>query len=185
VTDSNIYPFACVNEAGMNQEFKNPVTRKIADFLKEIGIEVRSVNLDVPTFLPGILVENGTILADESKLNYPGDLLHEAGHLAMAPASLRPSLSGEVTIPDVRMETVEIQTIAWSYAAMVHLGLDPKVVFHEGGYGVESERLLFNFRNGVYIGINGLVDAGLTVIGEKATAMGVPEYPHMLKWLRD
>ncbi|SRR6266446_7316348 len=169
----------------MTLEFKNPVTRKIADFLKEIGIEVCSVNLDVPTFQPGILVENGIILADESKLTYPGDLLHEAGHLAMASASLRPSLSGEVTIPNVRMETVEIQTIAWSYAAMVHLGLDPKVVFHEGGYGVESERLLFNFSNGVYIGLNGLVDAGLTAIGKVATEMGVPEYPHMLKWLRD
>jgi hypothetical protein len=169
----------------MNQEFKNPVTKKIADFLKEIGIEVCSVNLDVPTFLPGILVEDGKILADESKLTYPGDLLHEAGHLAMAPANLRSSLSGEVSIPDVRMETVEIQTIAWSYAAMVHLGLDPKVVFHEGGYGVESERLLFNFSNGVYIGINGLVDAGLTEMGKLATERGVPEFPHMLKWLRD
>ena len=169
----------------MNQEFKNPVTRKIADFLKEIGIEVRSVNFDVSTFLPGILIENGVILADELKLTYPGDLLHEAGHLAMAPASLRSSLSGEVTIPHVRMETVEIQTIAWSYAAMVHLGLDPKVVFHDGGYGVESERLLFNFSNGVYIGISGLVDAGLTAIGKSATEMGVPEFPHMIKWLRD
>ncbi len=169
----------------MTLEFNNPVTRKIANFLNEIGIEVRSVNLDVPTFLPGILVENGTILADETRLTYPGDLLHEAGHLAMAPASLRPSLSGEVTIPHVRMETVEIQTIAWSYAAIVHLGLDPKVVFHEGGYGVESERLLFSFSNGVYIGLNGLVDAGLTAIGKSASEMGVPEYPHMLKWLRD
>jgi hypothetical protein len=169
----------------MTREFKNPVTRKIADFLNEIGIEVRPVNLDLPTFLPGILVENGKILADESNLTYPGDLLHEAGHLAMAPASLRPGLSGEVTIPPVRMETVEVQTIAWSYAAMVHLGLDPKVVFHEGGYGVESERLLFSFSNGVYIGLNGLVDAGLTAIGKAAAEMGVPEFPHMLKWLRD
>src|SRR5258708_36167735 len=121
-------------------------------------------------------------MGDESKLSYRGGLLEEGGYLAMAPASLRHSLSDEVTIPNVRMETVEIQTIAWSYAAMVHLRLEPKVVFHDGGYGVESERLLFNFSNGVYIGINGLVDAGLTAIGKSAAEMGVPEFPHMIKW---
>jgi Na+/H+ antiporter NhaD/arsenite permease-like protein len=83
------------------------------------------------------------------------------------------------------MEPVEAHAIAWSYAAIIHLGLDPKVVFHEGGYGVESEKLLFNFSLGVYIGVNGLQDAGLTAFGVKAIELGVPPYPHMLKWLRD
>ena len=169
----------------MTSEFKNAVTRKIADFLAEIGIEVLPVSINTKTFLPGILVENGRILVDETRLTYPGDLLHEAGHLAMAPSDLRPSLSGEVALPDVWMEPVEVQTIAWSYAAIIYLGLDSKVVFHEGGYGVVSERLLSNFSLGVYIGVNGLQDAGLTVIGQKATELGLPPYPHMLKWLRD
>ena len=169
----------------MASEFKNAVTRRIADFLADIGLEVVSVSISRKTFLPGILVESGRILVDETQLTYPGDLLHEAGHLAVAPRNLRSSLSGEVALPGVRMEPVEAQAIAWSYAAILYLGLDPTVVFHEGGYGVESERLLFNFSLGVYIGVNGLQDAGLTVIGEKATELGLPPYPQMLKWLRD
>ena len=169
----------------MTDAFKNPVTRKIAEFITNIGIEILPVSIDRKTFLPGILVENGRILADESKLKYPGDLLHEAGHLAVAPATIRSSLSGEVALPDVWMEPVEVHAIAWSYAAIVYLGLDPRIVFHEGGYGVESERLLSNYNLGVYIGANGLQDAGLTVTGERAAKLGVAPYPHMLKWLRD
>lgn len=169
----------------MTNTFQNPVTRKLADFIALIGIEIVHVPIESKTFLPGIRVESGKILVDETKLTYPGDLLHEAGHLAVAPGELRHSLSGEVILPGVQMEVIEAQAIAWSYAAIVHLGLDPKVVFHEGGYGVESERLLWNFQLGVYTGANGLVDAGLTVVGERASELGIPPYPHMIKWLRD
>lgn len=169
----------------MATEFSDPLTRRIATFIAEIGLEILSVRLSCKTFLPGILVENGKILADESKLTYPGDLLHEAGHLALAARDIRSSLSDEVALPGVDMKPVEVYVIAWSYAAIVHLGLSPTVVFHEGGYGVESERLLNNFSLGVYIGANGLQDAGLTAIGAKALELRVPPYPHMLKWLRD
>lgn len=169
----------------MANEFSGEVTRRLADFISEIGLEIASVELSSKTFLPGILVANGKILADETKLTYPGDLLHEAGHLALAPGELRSSLSGEVALPGVRMEAVEVAVIAWSYAAILHLGLDPRVVFHAGGYGVESERVMQNFTLGVYIGVNVLQDAGLAAIGGKAIELGVPPYPHMIKWLRD
>lgn len=169
----------------MTNAFKNGVTRQLAEFISEIGLEIIPVKISSKTFLPGILVENGRILVDESKLTYPGDLLHEAGHLAVAPADMRSSLGGEVALPGVWMDPVEVHAIAWSYAAIVYLGLDPKIVFHEGGYGVESERLLSNYNLGVFIGANGLQDAGLTAIGRQATELGVPPYPHMLKWLRD
>lgn len=169
----------------MKNGFKNPVTQQIADFIASIGIDVIPVQIETKTFLPGILVENGRIKVDEAKLTYPGDLLHEAGHLAVAPAHLRPSLGGEVVLPGVHMEVIESQAIAWSYAAILHIGLDPKVVFHEGGYGVGSERLMSNFELGVYPGANGLEDAGLTVVGSRAVERGLPQYPHMLKWLRD
>jgi len=68
----------------MASEFKNAVTRRIADFLADIGIKVASVSISRKTFLPGILVESGRILVDETQLTYPGDLLHEAGHLAVS-----------------------------------------------------------------------------------------------------
>lgn len=161
------------------------MTRRIEDFLTEIGIEVKHAGINDQTFLPGILVENGKILVDETKLTYPGDLLHEAGHLALAPALLRSSLSGEVVLPGVKMEPVEVGTMAWSYAAALYLQLDPKVVFHDGGYGGASESLLANFGLGVYLGVNVLQEAGLAVIGARAIEVGLPSYPQMLKWLSD
>jgi hypothetical protein len=169
----------------MAAQFNDPITQKMADFLIEIGIDVVSVGDAGVTFLPGIRVENGKILVNEEQLTYPGDLLHEGGHLAIAPAALRPSLTGEVVIPGTDPEPVEAYAIAWSYAAMVHLGLDPKVIFHPGGYRVESERLEANFNLGVYIGVNGLQDAGLSLTQPEALKRGLPPYPHMLKWLRD
>lgn len=163
---------------------KNSLAKRIADFLTEIGIEVVPARLSAATFLPGIAVENGRILVDEEKLIYPGDLLHEAGHLALAPRDVRSGLSGEVLLPDANMNLVEAAAIAWSYAASLHLGLDPRTVFHEGGYRGQSAALLMNFQVGVPLGVNGLQDAGMTMI-ENAAREGVRPYPHMLKWLRD
>lgn len=165
--------------------FRAAVTRTIAEFLISIGIEVLPAELAEDTFLPGILVEGGRLLVDESRLSYPGDLLHEAGHLAVAEGGVRKSLCGEVIIPGADMNAVEVQATAWAYAAVKHLGLDPKILFHEGGYMGKSEGLLFTYGVGVYPGASGLQALGLTAAGEEARLRGVPPYPHMLKWLRD
>lgn len=169
----------------MMDAFNGEITRKIVDFLTEIGIIVMASSIGRETFLPGILVENGRLLVDESKLLYPGDLLHEAGHLALAESGLRESLSGEVAFPGVVMEPVESQAIAWSYAAALHIGLDPAIVFHENGYKGNASGLLFNFQLGVYIGVSGLQALGLTAVGEQATILGSLPYPAMIKWVRD
>ena len=42
-----------------------------------------------------------------------------------------------------------------------------------------------NFSLGAYIGVNILQDAGLAAMGNRAIELGVPPYPHMMKWLRD
>ena len=165
--------------------FENPLTQKIADFLIEIGLEVQTAKLDEKTFLPGILIKNGKILVDEERLLYPGDLLHEAGHLAIAPKNLRNSLSGEIELSEFNLYEIESGADAWSYAALLYLGLDPHVVFHSDGYQGKSESLLFGFSLGVYPGANVIVKAGLAAVGEDAIRLGVPSYPQMLKWLRD
>ncbi|HEX9962076.1 MAG TPA: hypothetical protein VGB00_14165 [Pyrinomonadaceae bacterium] len=166
--------------------FKNHLTRQIAEFLTGIGLQVICRELGENTFLAGIFIENGKIYVDESRLAFPGDLLHEAGHLAVMPENLRAHLSDEITLPaEFAIDAVEVAAIAWSYAAALHLGLDPRVVFHEGGYKGNSESLLINFSLGVYIGVNTLENAGMTATGEKARQLGVQPYPQMLKWLRD
>ncbi len=165
--------------------FDSTLTNKIAEFLTRIGLEVVPRRLEGDCFLPGIRIENGKILVDETTLIYPGDLLHEAGHLAVAPASVRPTLSGDIEIPGADMDEVEVQATAWAFAAIVHLGLEPRVLFHEGGYDGKSEGLIRTFSFGVFPGAHKLQELGLTAIGETARCRNVAPYPHMLKWTRD
>ena len=169
----------------MNCDLVDPSAKRIADFLAEIGLEIVCEEINDETFLPGILVRNGRVVVDKEKLAFPGDLLHEAGHLALAPGAIRSTLSGEVAFPGVQMEPVESSVMAWSYAAALYLEVDPKIVFHNAGYRGASDRLLFNFSVGAYIGVNGLQDAGLTITRQAAIDRGIPPYPHMIKWLRD
>jgi hypothetical protein len=165
--------------------FTDAAAKKIVEFLRDIGLTVVTERIEDETFLPGILIRNGRIVVDQRKLTYPGDLLHEAGHLALADSRTRAALNDEVVLPGVQMQPIEAQVMAWSYAAAIHLGLDPRVVFHDAGYFGNSEGLLLNFRMGAYIGVDGLQRAGLTVFGKAAEENGLPPYPQMIKWLRD
>jgi hypothetical protein len=153
----------------------SPDVARITAFLSGIGIAVTSAELP-DSFLPGLAIDGGGLLVDEARLEYPGDLLHEAGHIAMAPASVRPSLSGSLDdVPGLDTATLEWAAIPWSYAAALEAGIDPAVVFHDGGYHGHSAGLLRNFEVGVPIGLHLLVDAGMTAPGE---------FPRMLRWLR-
>ena len=165
--------------------FQNKLTRQISDFLKEIGIEVLPTKLSRETFLPGISVKSGKLFVDEEKLLYPGDLLHEAGHIAVTPAHLRNELNDEISLPDVQPGVVETEAIMWSYAACIHLDLDPQIVFHPNGYQGKSEALLSNFRIGVFLGVNQLEDAGMTFSGRTAADSGAEPFPKMIKWCKD
>lgn len=165
--------------------FTNPLTQRLADFLIGIGLEIVSFETESETFLPGILIRNGKILVDEKRLLFPGDLLHEAGHLAVAPAELRKLLSDEVELPDFNMDSIESAAMLWSYAAAIYLKIDPRIVFHENGYKGNSESLLFNYSLGVFLGINVLEDAKMAFSFEKAVKLNVAPFPEMLRWLRD
>ena len=165
--------------------FQNPLTEKIALFLIGIGIEIIPTKLTGETFLPGIAVENGKLLVDEEKLKYPGDLFHEAGHLALASSDARAHLSGEVIIPGENMNEIEVAVTAWAFAAVTFLGIQPQILFHEGGYQGKSDGLLLTYSMGVYPGAFLLQKFGLTLAGKSAEDAGVAPYPNMLKWFRD
>ena len=165
--------------------FSDPLTARIADFLIGIGIRVEPAELPDDTFLPGVTLDRGGLLVDEEKLAYPGDLLHEAGHIAAAPAWARPRLSGSIDIPDLDTSNLEWAAIPWSYAAAVAIGIDPALVFHADGYAGRADGLLLNFARGVPIGVHLLEEAGMTVSAPRAREAGVEPYPHMLRWLRD
>jgi hypothetical protein len=158
--------------------FANPLTERLADFVRGIGIDVRPAQLPDPTILPGLDICDGVILIDEERLAYPGDLLHEAGHLAVADPAERsaPKLSPS--------DGDEMAAIAWSYAAAKHLDLDPAIVFHPHGYRGSSQAFIENFGAGRTFGQPLLQCYGMTFEPRHAADHGVAPFPHMLRWLR-
>ncbi|HTU46002.1 MAG TPA: hypothetical protein VMF91_13115 [Bryobacteraceae bacterium] len=162
-------------------EFKNREAAQIGRFLESIGIAVRAGEVPEGSILPGIRIEDGGLVVDEARLLYPGDLLHEAGHLAVLTGECR-AMQG----PDAGADLGnEIGAMCWSYAAAVYLQLDPAVVFHPHGYRGASESYLENFREGRYPGVPLLQWMGLTADEKNARELGVAPYPHMMRWLRE
>lgn len=157
----------------------------IMSFLDDIGIPIVRTRIDGETFLPGIRVVHGTLHVDRSKLTFPGDLLHEGGHLAVIPKEFREHAEDDDVGTDKPGVIVEVEAMAWSYAAALHLGIDPREVFHEGGYHGQSEAILLSFSMGVYLGASGLQDAGMATVGQRAVELDIPPFPHIIKWLRD
>lgn len=143
---------------------------KIVGFLREIGLSVEERALTGETFLPGVTIARGGIVYDPEALIYPGDLLHEAGHLAVVPSGERAELMANVG-PDGGQE---MAAIAWSYAACVYLGLPVDVLFHPDGYKGASGWLTEHFTGGGELGIPILKWRGLT-----------ESYPTMTKWLTE
>ena len=149
------------------------------DFLRSIGLGVITGAIRHETFMPGVSIERGKLIVDFDNLTFPGDLLHEAGHLAvMSPARRRNAHSTAG-----KRAAEEMMAIAWSYAAAVHLAIEPAVVFHEGGYRGGSRALIENFAEGRYIGVPTLQWLGMTADKRRADELGVAPYPAMLQWL--
>lgn len=162
-------------------DFKDPTTARTIAFLEAIGLVVRSGTVPDKSILPGIEIQDGGLIVDEERLLYPGDLLHEAGHLAVLTKEQR-AKQGPDTGDDMGNE---IGAMCWSYAAAIHIQIDPALVFHPHGYRGASEWHLENFREGRYVGLFLLQWMGLTADEQHAKELGVAPYPNMLRWLRE
>lgn len=160
---------------------QNDTTRVIVQFLMSIGLPVVAGEVPANSFLPGIGVQHGCLVVDEAALRYPGDLLHEAGHLAVKTPADRAQRSGNIGA-DMREE---VGAIAWSYAAALHIGIDPAIVFHAHGYRGQSEAILDEVRRGQHMGVAMLQYLQLTYDKKRAAQHGVAPYPHMIRWLRE
>ena len=144
---------------------------RICEFLDGIGLPVRFGETADGTFLPGIRIAGGGLTVDREALLYPGDLLHEAGHLAVMTAEERASCDGDAGEDGGQ----EMAAIGWSYAAALAIGIPLEVVFHAQGYRGGSDSLLENFAEGRYLGVPLLQWYGMT---------GAGEYPAMRGWVR-
>lgn len=174
------------NDWLLEQMEKGNNIEKMTHFLREIGMKTSAAILSEDTFLPGVKIENGDIIYDPAKLDHPGDLLHEAGHIAMKPSAERYKLNGNIGDGDENALGEEIGAILWSYAAVKNIGLPANLVFHEKGYRGASDWYLANFETEKnYIGLPYLTWLGLAASADQTEKLGYPAFPAMLRWLRE
>ena len=143
---------------------------QIVAFLAAIGLPCRAETVDSDTVLPGLHTVDGELRYDPERLAHPGDLLHEAGHLALMEPAERVAATGNLGTDG----GFEMGAMAWSWAALQHLGLPPEVVFHADGYRGDAEAIIANFAAGMGPGVPMLQWRGLTT-----------SFPAMDRWLAE
>jgi hypothetical protein len=171
----------------MPNTYSTAVTATIVQFIESIGIPVVFNTITEETFVPGILINKGSLVVDKNQLLYPGDLLHEAGHIAVAMPADREAMHGDVgkMTEKSKSDGEEMMAIAWSYAACVHLSIDPAVVFHPHGYKGASDWYLEQFTSGNPLYIPLMQWAGFCFDAANAAKKGVEPFPAMMNWLRN
>lgn len=151
---------------------------QILDFLNGIGIPVVAGET-VDSLLSGMTVRFGQIIVDPAIPAWPGDLLHDAGHVAMTEAAVRP-LQENVSMDPAE----EMGAIAWSVAAAHYIGVPLETVFHVAGYKGASQTYIESFRTDPSIGVPFLAWLGMTAEPRRAAESGIPAFPTMQRWLR-
>ena len=124
---------------------KEELVVQLTGWVQGVGVPVRVEAIAGDTFLPGLTIENGALVVDPARLEWPGDILHEAAHIALTPPSRRPVVGGKLTVTPAE----EMAALAWSYAAAVGAGIDPAIVFHEGGYKNGGANLIAHYVSGL------------------------------------
>lgn len=152
---------------------------QVLNFFRMIDISYQLEPLAASGFLPGVLIKNGTLVIDPEQLSYPGDLLHEAGHIAVMPQATRHLLNDNVNESAGQGPAEEMAAIAWSWAALQQLQLPPEFLFHAQGYQGGSASYIEAFTTGGGFGHPLLSWYGMCE--PAGTEFG---YPQMKLWLR-
>jgi hypothetical protein len=159
-----------------------PETIEILAFMERVGLPVRRERIEGKTFMPGVTIRGGELVVDEEELVYPGDMLHEAGHLALMTAEERAACDGDAGAD----AGAEMAAISWSYAAALEIGIDPVVVFHPHGYNGGGAAIIENFTAGRYFGVPLLQWHGMTTDpASRERPANAILYPKMKRWMRE
>lgn len=167
--------------------YSQDVLKAIA-FVNDIGIATQFVE-KTSGFVDGISIESGSLKVDKSA--NVGDLLHEAGHLAIIPANLRHYAGGDLdesfevifnvisgvdpehAIMRAVLQASDVEATAWAWAAGKHLDIDEEDIIKNSSYDGDGESIRLMLRTKNYFGINGLNASGMT---------DAKQYPAMKKW---
>ncbi len=184
----------------------------IVTFLRGIGIGVEFGPGAHNGFLPGVNIHAGVIHVDPETLVAPGDLLHEAGHMAILPSRFRHKLGSDLEadmhraiaeevgdgVPDdpilaLPKQQGELMAQAWSYAAALHIGVPSECIFFPGSYKHDQYEgqhpMLAWIERGTHYGPMGLARVGMTgPAGIFAMGLGVnglAPFPAMARWVQE
>ena len=146
----------------------------ILTFLQRIGLSVVAGTVPADAVLPAMTVRGGAVVYDPAQPGRVGDLLHEAGHLAVTDPMLRNTLSQVGNDP-----AEEMATIAWSYAAAMAIGVPVGTLFH-AGYKGGAGYLIAAFAERRFIGLPMLQYWRMAVRDDQEG----PRFPAMRTWLR-
>lgn len=191
-----------------NTEEKSYWTQRVIEFLRSIGLTVEvSDEAAAPpeSFLPGVMVRNGGLVVYPGA--FPGDLLHEAGHLCTLCSPFRELADGnlskafaEITrymranpegllkwpedpVSRAAMQCSDPEATAWQYAAAQHIGLPDKWLFPKGSYAGNAATTLMALKTNSYMGINGLQAAGWTYARRNPSRPEQLVYPKLAFWM--
>jgi len=126
-------------------------------------------------------------------------LLHEAGHLAIVPADYRSWINDDVEegiakifelsgVQDIHpdhpfsralIQCSDVEATAWAWAAGKAVGLREKDIIQDHEYGGAGGYVRILLRGKSYLGIHGLVHAGMCLFPDRGG------YPLMQKWIQD
>ncbi|MEL6530469.1 MAG: hypothetical protein AAGK01_04460 [Pseudomonadota bacterium] len=152
------------------------VAERCLTFLSNIEITTQPLGRNDAQLLDGLAIVEGRLLVDTNTPVWPGDLLHEAGHIAVAAPEHRANLG-----PIEADGGDEMAAIAWSYAASLQCDLSLEHLFHNGGYRGDSAILREAFANGSYLGAPMLGFFGMC--DPHGHEQDCP-FPAMTRWLR-
>ena len=180
--------------------FEGAFARTVA-FLEELGFVIRH-DPAADGFLEGVEISNGELLVESCADDMAGELLHEAGHLAVIPSLFRGQVSGDLggvgeimsdwidahglalgpDHPLVRaiLQAGECEAVAWSYAAASAIGIDTRIPFYRGFEG-EGLALHDQVASGYYFGVHGLAAGGMTDLPRPRS---LTPFPQMKRWLQ-
>jgi hypothetical protein len=175
---------------------------KAVAFLREIGLTVTE-DPTAKSFMRKVAIDKGTL---RYRPDAPvGDLLHEAGHLAIIPTRFRSYMDGNITIGIKRMfdelgqentppdspiyhaclQSSDTEATAWAWAVGVHLGIPEELVIEDNQYGRTGATIRACLAARAYLGINGLTWAGYCASNAPyAKVSGKPLYPQLAFWLQ-
>lgn len=147
------------------------------------------------TFIPGAWIESETLWCEPTRLECIGDLLHEAGHLALTPSRFRflwtrTEFDGDAvqSIPLLLrcgqenplfrhlIDGDEQAAIAWSYAAAISIGLEPTTLHLHQHFDGQWKEIVNALKVKRHAGVNNLQHVKLT---------SRANFPQMVRWLQE